>query len=252
MKHTFFGPLVALGLALAGCSTSPEPAPEAPAIGNVLGATPPVLKTRGLAGPSTYLGPLPSAFILLKKTDSAKNRKFCDAWFTGPTTSATLRASPVRPNIVETDWLINTDNPSATTCDVLLKAYDYPRADRTFAALAKAAAAARKTLSTSGAGPFVVIVVPGVDSAGGTIVIDGSTETDMMAFVKTYQARIDEAVAGMNSQSATQAPATASPAGAGEVKKPYRDLFELFSRIIESIWPVTGTVITVIRTLICP
>ena len=188
-------------LALSACQVPPPGAPAAaPPFGQPL--TP--IQTHGIAGPATYVAPLPTAFILLKPNQPLNNA-FCEAWITStPTTAQVLSAAPVRPNIVETDWLITSQKPNPSdisTCGGLISNYDWPRENAYFQALSSVsisqnsynpATGKNAPLNTAGLGPFVVIVIPGVDTPGGTVVVDGSSISDMATFVRTYQAKIDQ------------------------------------------------------------
>jgi hypothetical protein len=166
---------------LFGCQAPPPPPPAAaPAPPGAAGLLPfgqpsaPII-TRGIAGPSTYLAPLPTAFILLKPDNPDRNLAFCNAWLPTPTTGQVLSTTPVRLNIVETDWLINTQSPGATTtstCQGLIANYYWARASTYLQSLSTAATNNGVSLNTSGPGPYLVVVVPGVYAAGGTVVVD--------------------------------------------------------------------------------
>ena len=101
--------------------------------GNLQGVSPPrnaVFATQ-LAGPSTYLAPMPTAVVILKPDDMARNRAFCAAFMTLPTVQEELAKSVVAPNLIFTRWLTQlSDVPPerARDCEYLVGTYDYNRA----------------------------------------------------------------------------------------------------------------------------
>ncbi|MGI4797572.1 MAG: hypothetical protein ACRYF2_00745 [Janthinobacterium lividum] len=130
----------------------------------------PVFATQ-LAGPSTFLAPLPTAVVLLTPGDLNRNRAFCNAFTSRlPTAQAAMAASVVAPNLIMTRWLVQlADVPAsrAADCDFLVGTYDYTRAAR----LLKAVRLSEGQLS--GPGPFLLMVIP--DSAGLHVAgLDGS------------------------------------------------------------------------------
>jgi hypothetical protein len=253
MKRASVCALLASMIALTACAPFGQP------------VTP--IQTRGIAGPATYVAPLPTAFILLKPDNPARNSAFCDVWLKVPLTTQALATSSVRQNIVETDWLVNSQNPNPSdisNCTGLINLYDWGRATTYLQNLVAAAAAAKpkQVLNTSGPGPFIVIVVPGVDTAGTTVVVDGSPITDMSTFVQTYQTRIDQITTGLGSQSAqASAPAQTAPqaqpgasttSGTSKTTTPwYKGIGKFVEGIIEAVWPVTTPLIAVINAVVC-
>ena len=127
-----------------------------------------------LAGPATYLPPLPTAVVLLKPDDMQRNRAFCRAAAQLPTVQQAEAASVVAPNIIRTRWLVQiADIPPAraTDCDFLTGTYDYARA----AALAMSIRTSEG--SFAGRGPFLLMIIPdrtGLHVAG----LDGSAFDD--------------------------------------------------------------------------
>ncbi len=168
---------------LAGCATQGELA-TAPGSRPMAAMARPVFATQ-LAGPSTFLAPMPTAVILLKPDDLNRNRAFCNAFTSRlPTAQAAAAASTVAPNLILTRWLVQLpDIPAerAADCDFLVGTYDYARASRLLGAL-------RLTDGQlSGAGPFLVMVIPdasGIHVAG----LDGSTTaaTDFDRFIDAW------------------------------------------------------------------
>ncbi len=57
-----------------------------------------------LAGPATYLPPLPTAVVLLRPDDMERNREFCRAATLLPTVQQAEAASIVAPNLIRTRW----------------------------------------------------------------------------------------------------------------------------------------------------
>ena len=123
-----------------------------------------------LAGPSTFLPPMPTAVVILKPESLDRNRAFCQAFQRLPTVQEALATSVVAPNIIQTRWLTYlADVPAnrARDCDFLTGTYDYTRA----AALIASVRAGQGAFS--GPGPFLVLVVP--EATGMRVVgIDGS------------------------------------------------------------------------------
>jgi hypothetical protein len=118
-----------LAATVAGCA-APGPAgvPRGPAA-----ATSPVFATQ-LAGPSTYLAPMPTAVVALKPDDLNRNRAFCQAFTRRlPTAQEAAAGAVVARNLVLTRWLVQLpDVPAdrAADCDFLVGTYDHARAAR--------------------------------------------------------------------------------------------------------------------------
>jgi hypothetical protein len=167
-------------LALAGCAASNQ----TPLPGQA-GRTPtPAVFATQLAGPGTYLAPMPTAVVLLKPDDMARNRAFCTAFVRLPTATEAMNVSVVAPNVILTRWLTQLrEVPSGRErdCEFLAGTYDYARA----AALAAAVRADQGSLA--GRGPYLLLVVP--DPAGLRVVgVDGSAyrEEDFDRFVASW------------------------------------------------------------------
>jgi hypothetical protein len=150
MRRIIVGMLLGV---LAGCgSAGPYPVAQSP-------IAPPqnaVFATQ-LAGPQTYLAPMPTAVIVLKPEDMQRNRAFCAAMQKLPTAQEALAKSVVAPNLILTRWLtqLNDVPPErARDCDYLVGTYDYSRAAGLMASL-------RDTQgSTAGRGPFLALAIP--------------------------------------------------------------------------------------------
>jgi len=160
--------MVFLGLVLAACSRSPlTPMDQS-------GNTPKPTFATQLAGPSTFLAPMPTAVVVLKPFDLNRNRAFCQAFVSQlPTAQAAMSASSVAPNLILTRWLVQLPEVPAertTDCDFLVGTYDYARAARLLAGLHLTDG------DLSGPGPFLLMAIPdstGIHVAG----LDGSTYT---------------------------------------------------------------------------
>lgn len=159
----------ACAVLLAGCAMDGRPS-EATLVRGPDAAANPVFATQ-LAGPDTYLAPMPTAVVVLKPGDLNRNRAFCAA-VTGrlPTAQQALAGSVVAPNLVLTRWLVQLpDVPAdrARDCDFLVGTYDYARAQRLIGAVRL------QEGRLSGPGPFLLMVIPdgtGLHVAG----LDGS------------------------------------------------------------------------------
>ena len=171
--------LAVLSVLASGCATSQNASIQAVALPRTM--TPPPVFATELAGPDTYLPPLPTAAIILKPDDMARNRAFCQAALRLPTAQQAEAASVVAPNLIRTRWLVQIGNiprAHAADCDFLVGTYDYARA-----------AALTASLRTSqggfaGRGPYLLMIIP---DAGGIHVagLDGSgvAEADMPGFI---------------------------------------------------------------------
>jgi hypothetical protein len=171
-------PAVLVALVLAGCAPgqvgmppvnqpySANPSPHAASFATEL------------AGPDTYLRPLPTAVVLLQPFDMERNRAFCRAVTALPTVQQAEAASVVAPNLIHTRWLVQIgDIPAsrAADCDFLTGTYDYARAGRLMGSIHLDAG------SLNGRGPFLLMFIP--DRAGMHVAgLDGSaTPTEAMA-----------------------------------------------------------------------
>jgi hypothetical protein len=134
-----------------------------------------------LAGPATFLPPLPTAVVILKPDDMARNRAFCQAAMTLPTVQQAEAGSVVAPNLIHTKWLVQIgDIPvsHAQDCDFLVGTYDYARAARVVSSI-------RTTQGGFfGRGPYLLLIIPdrNVLRVAG---LDGSAygEADMGRFI---------------------------------------------------------------------
>lgn len=147
-----------------------------------------------IAGPSTFLAPMPTAAVVLKPGDLNRNRAFCAAMTSRlPTAQQAMEASVVAPNIILTRWLTQlSDMPADRTmdCDFLVGTYDYARAARLLAALQLTNG------RLSGSGPFLLMVIP--DSTGLHVAgLDGSgySEAEFDRFVDAWGSAMRQAEA---------------------------------------------------------
>ena len=178
--------LAAISLAASGCTTMPiSTASMRPSA-----AISPVFATE-LAGPDTYLPPMPTAIIILKPDDMARNRAFCQAAMALPTVQQAEAASVVAPNLIHTRWLVqigDVPRAHAADCDFLVGTYDYARA------AALTASVRTRHGGFAGRGPYLLMVIA---DAGGMRVagLDGSgvAEADMPAFIAGWGRALNEA-----------------------------------------------------------
>ena len=190
---------VLLAIAIAGCSVPGQPAGDfARSRGGATTANP-VFATQ-LAGPSTFLAPMPTAVVVLKPDDLNRNRAFCAALTRRlPSAQQALAGSVVAPNLVLTRWLVQlADVPAerATDCDFLVGTYDYARAARLLGRVQLTAG------SLVGRGPFLLMIVP--DESGLRVAgLDGSGygADTLTAFVDSWGSALQETNAAVSRQS---------------------------------------------------
>jgi len=224
MRNSWIG-FALVGL-LAGCGR------EGLSTQSPSAAAKPVFATQ-LAGPSTFLAPMPTAVVVLKPDDLNRNRAFCTAITSRlPTAQQVMAASVVAPNIILTRWLVQlADVPAdrASDCDFLVGTYDYARAARLTASL-------RLTDGRlSGPGPFLLMVIP--DSTGLHVAgLDGSTydQADFGRFVDTWGSALRQ----------TEARVTRTPDEPGLV----RSVFNLVAAIFRTAAGAAGGLIQGIVT----
>jgi len=158
--------VLSLILFVAGCEAGGPQTPGQMAVG----ARPshPTFATQ-IAGPNTYLAPMPTAVVVLKPEDMARNRAFCAAFTKLPTVQEELAKSVVAPNLIQTRWLTQLSEmppDRVRDCEYLVGTYDYARA-------AKLLASIQGSAPLTGRGPFLLLMVP--DSSGVHIAgVDGS------------------------------------------------------------------------------
>ncbi|HWE72268.1 MAG TPA: hypothetical protein VG328_03850 [Stellaceae bacterium] len=205
-----------LAAILAGCTSYDQPA-SAPR-----GSVPPANATFAtqLAGPGTYLAPMPTAVVILKPNDMARNRAFCAAFMTLPTVQEALAKSTVAPNLIFTRWLTQlSDVPPdrARDCEYLVGTYDYNRAAGLIAAFHATAG------STAGRGPFLAMVIP-TPSGLRVAAVDGSryAPEDFGRFIASWSEAINR----------TQSRLSAQPDRPGLV----RSVFDLVSAVLRTVF----------------
>jgi hypothetical protein len=215
--------ILACVLLLAGCATDgQQPIPRSPsAASNQTFAT-------QLAGPSTFLAPMPTAVVVLKPGDLNRNRAFCQTITARlPTAQQAMAGSVVAPNLILTRWLVQlSDVPAARAadCDFLTGTYDYARAQRLLASVKL------QDGSLSGRGPFLLMVV--ADAAGLHVAgLDGSgyDEASFGRYIDTWGQSLQQ----------TEATVSRQPEQPGLV----RSVFNLIAAIFRTAAGVTGGVI---------
>lgn len=173
-----------------------------------------------LAGPKTYLPPMPTAVAILKPDDMARNRAFCAAVMKLPTAQEELAKSVVAPNLILTRWLTQlSDVPAERVrdCDYLVGTYDYGRAAALMSSLRGVAG------STSGRGPFLAMIIP--DGTGLRVAaVDGSryTADDFDSFVLSWNDAINR----------TQSQLSVQPDRPGLV----RSVFDLVFAVLRTVF----------------
>ena len=211
-------------IVLAGCGGPggiPSGAPVSQRPANAIFAT-------QIAGPATFLAPMPTAVVVLKPDDLNRNRAFCAAITAHlPTAQQAMATSVIAPNLVLTRWLLQlTDVPMerTTDCDFLVGTYDYARAARLLGAL-------RLTDGRlSGPGPFLLMVIP--DNTGLHVVgLDGSgySDADFGRFVDTWDTALKQ----------TEAQVTRDPDQPGLI----RSIFGVVSAILRTAAGMAGGLI---------
>jgi hypothetical protein len=180
-----------------------------------------------LAGPATFLPPLPSAVVILKPDDMARNRAFCDAIAALPTVQEAEAASTVAPNIIRTRWLVQIGEISPThakDCDYLTGVYDYARAARLISAVRASEG------GFGGPGPYLLMIIPdrtGLHVAG----LDGSryNEAEFGRFIDNWSRALQQ----------SQARITATPDRPGLI----RSVVDMVGAILNVITGGTGGLI---------
>ncbi len=160
--------MAALALATAGCATMASPPPPPPP--NPMGTFEALSTARELASPGTYLGPTPTAVVVLKSGQTARNTAFCQGYGGLPTVAEGAAGSVTAVNAIPLRWMLKTEPETAPAdCAALLAGYDFPRAEALIASLTALPEGAQMT----GIGPFVVEFMPD----GSALVIDGSSRS---------------------------------------------------------------------------
>ena len=216
---------VVAALVVAGCAgqqpgggTDSAPMPEAVAQSGRGAPAAPQFATE-LAGPATFLPPLPTAVVLLKPDDMERNRAFCRAAMTLPTVQQAEAASVVAPNLIRTRWLVQIGDVApahAADCDYLVGTYDYARAARLMSAVHTSEG------GFFGPGPYLLMIIPdrtGMHAAG----LNGSeyANADFPRFISTWNSALSE----------TQAQVTATPDRPGLI----RSIFDLVSAVLTTV-----------------
>jgi len=242
---------------------APVPPPGAGAIGNAQVAT-------QVAGPTTYLAPMPTALVILKDPQGdpkqiSRNQAFCQSFVTKiPPLSAQIAGSVLAENVIDTRWLLDSKQATSDdikSCAFLLAHYDYQRAGMLMGGIPLPVSSS-KPASWANAGPFVVELFPDNHVA----VADASgIETSFDSFLQGWQrvAQAQQLVAEgaqpstvasvatggtptpAATNAATKATSAASSTGVGLAK----DLFTAFKDLAELI-PEVGTAVKVVTTVV--
>jgi hypothetical protein len=179
----------------------------------------PAIFATELAGPETFLPPLPTAVVILKPEDMARNRAFCAAAMALPTVRQAEAGSVVAPNLIRTRWLVQIgDIPAshAQDCDFLVGTYDYARAARIISSIRTAQG------GFFGRGPYLLMIIPdrnGLHVAG----LNGSgyADGDMHRFIGNWGSALAQ----------SQMAISARPDQPGLV----RSVFDLVSAVLRTV-----------------
>ena len=152
-----------------------------------------------IAGPGTYLAPMPTAVVLLTPDDMARNRAFCAAMSKLPTAEEAGAGSVIAPNLILTRWLVQVSDVApdkAKDCEFLVGTYDYNRAARMIGTLQVEGA------NLAGHGPYLAMIIP--DTNGQRMVaVDGSVYTagQFDKFVASWKSSLDQTQTALASRS---------------------------------------------------
>ena len=193
LKHSSVWLLSAL---MVGCTTTRAPAP-APAP-----TMPPQFNdfqyARGLAGPDTYIRPVPTAVLLLNAAAAAdRNQAVCQAFLRMQAVDDLRSSAAVDANIIPTRMLLTTSTPpphALHDCSSLLEFHDYERAGKLL-----------KELGLEGrTGPFFVTFLPSQDDNEGQlfIVADASalSRDELESFTPQWQTTLHNATQQLGSE----------------------------------------------------
>lgn len=160
---------ICLATAMAACASRPEPVAPPP---SPIGDYAPSFSVRELAGPSTYLGPIPTAVILLKPDQGSRNAAFCSGYQRLDTAGQVAETSVYAANAVPFRWPMKSGDLEAApmACGDLLAGYDYERAQAFLAALGQTSEGAAAVV---GDGPFIAELLPD----GSILVVSGSNKS---------------------------------------------------------------------------
>lgn len=159
-----------LALVLGGCAAQMAPPPPGPAPTQGMGTFEAFLTGREFAGPQTYLGPVPTAVVVLKDGQAARNQALCQGYMAMPTVSSLAEGSALAPNAIPLRWLLKDEPDTAPdACAAVLASYDFARAK----VLSDALSALEDGPDMTGVGPYIVEFMPD----GSALVIDGSAKS---------------------------------------------------------------------------
>lgn len=123
--------------------------------------------TRQFAGPLTYLGPMPTAVVLLRRDQETRNGRFCDSYVRLRDLGGIGGTGGEAPNMLLTRWPLAAPalEASPTDCDRMVRGYDFTRAEALIGAFTLQEGAA-----VGATGPHILIIYPD----DGAIIVDGS------------------------------------------------------------------------------
>lgn len=281
--------LCAAVLGLAACESAPPPAatvaptnpPNAAAAAAVLSA--PILGLGSyqghtlvgtqLAGPSTYVGPLPTSVVILTEGDAtqdARNMAFCKSFVTDlPKVGDLLPRTPTAPNVIPLRWLLNTDTltaADATNCDFLYAHYDWQQSGELIGSISLqnqvAVATGKKAtddqkVSWSGTGPFIVEIFPDnhVAIADASKVADKNLGKFAQAWLNSQKAQ-QAAITGQSAASVANATGAPTSKANGAAQKAtssstgiWKDVYQIGTYLL-SLIPAIEPAVKVVTTTI--
>jgi len=179
-----------------------------------------------IAGPKTYIPPLPTAVVILKDPDgdltqATRNQEFCQSFRKKiPEFAGIIESSTLAQNVIATRWLVDVNSATSTQhfdCPFLLSNYDFQRAGLVMGSIplgSQKPIGKTKTVSWSDPGPFIVELFPDSHVA----IADASDVNKQEDFDKFMVAWLDSAVAqqqAIEGDDASTVAATASGTASG-------------------------------------
>lgn len=192
-----------------------------------------------LAGPDTFLGQLPVAFVLLKpdpanpnSADTPRNRAFCNAFIQGPTAASIQAQNLIAQNIVRTRWPLTVSTAASGSekdCNFLIANYATSRAANIIQNVQLTQG------SFAGQGPFLVVINGREVTAD-----DGSTATDFNAYVGNWNKALNAANGSLA--------ASAASTGTSSL---WQQVTRFFLAILGQYVPVVNIIVGFIKGAIC-
>jgi hypothetical protein len=202
---------IAVGaMLLVGCaSTMNEKASDA-----AMGEAPTMSSVREFAGPESFLGPIPTAVVILNKDQRSRNEAFCSGFLkVDAAADAAANSGGFVASAIATRWPLTVEElapADQANCMTLIDKYDFDRADEIKAAVLKSGAPSK---AFEGVGPFIIEFLPD----GQALVMSGS---DLPSQVKVREFASRWTTVGPDALTAGPAAAAAAAAAApGALRK---------------------------------